>query len=125
MRSEQVGCDHPGPAWRPDQQERDRQAEEPARQEHRPAPAAAGERAGQEVGERLGDPEGDDERQRGGEGGEPEPTLAEQREHSALLSDHAADQRVDADQQRELGKVGAQAEAHRWTVRMHPSILFE
>ena len=41
----------------------------------------------------------------GGELGEPELVLGEQRQDGALLADHPADERVDADQQRELREV--------------------
>ena len=45
-----------------------------------------------------------------GERGEAELVLGEQRQDGAFLADHAADERVDADEQRELGEVLAQAE---------------
>src|SRR6185437_12109526 len=44
--------------------------------------------------------------------GQVEHLLPKQREDGALLPDHAADQGVDADEQGELAKVGANAQAH-------------
>ena len=51
--------------------------------------------------------------ERRGERGEPELLFGEQREHRAFLADHPTDERVDADEQGELGDVLAQAEADR------------
>ena len=69
---EHVGEHHPAPRRRPHQQQRDREADDPAGDEHRFASVPVGQGAGEEVGGRLHDAEGDDERQRGGERGEPE-----------------------------------------------------
>ena len=105
-----VGEHHPAPRRRPHQQQRDRQADEPAGDEHRLAAEAVGEGAGEEVGRRLDDAEGDDERQRGGERGEPELLVGEQRQDGAFLADHPADEGVDGDEQGELGEVLPQPE---------------
>jgi hypothetical protein len=105
-----VGGHHPAPGGRPDEQQRHRKADQPAGHQHRFAAVAVGEGAGQEVGDRLGQPECDDVGERGGDRGQPEDLGGEQRQQAALLADHATDQRVDADQQAELGQVGPQAE---------------
>ena len=98
---------------RPHQQERDGEPDDPAGDEDRFAAVAVRQGAGEEVGRRLDDAEGGDERERGGELGEPELVLGEQRQDGALLADHAADEGVDADEQRELGEVLAQPEPDR------------
>ena len=108
--SSTLANDDPAPRRRPDQQQRDREADEPAGDEDGLAAVAVRQGAGEEVGGRLHDAEGGDERERGGERGEPELVLGEQRQDGALLADHAADERVDADEQRELGEVLAQPE---------------
>ena len=92
-------------------QERHGQADEPAGDEDGLAADAIRERAGEEVGDRLHRAERDDEGQRGGEGGEAEHAIGEQRQHGAFLADHPADERVDADEQRELAEVLAQTRA--------------
>ena len=71
-------------------------ADQPPDDQDRLAAVPVGQGAGEEVGHRLDRAEGDDERQRAGEGGEPELALGEQRQHGAFLADHAADERVDA-----------------------------
>ena len=98
---------------RPHQQQGDRDADDPAGDQDWFAAVAVRQGAGEEVGAGLDDPEGGDERERGGELGEAELLLGEQRQDGALLADHAADEGVDADEQRELGEVLAQAEAQR------------
>ena len=89
---------------------------DPAGDEHGLAAVAVRQGAGEEVGAGLDDPEGGDERERGGELGEPELVLGEQRQDGAFLADHAADEGVDADEQRELGEVLAQPEPDRRAV---------
>ncbi len=108
-----VGEDHPSPSRRPDQQQRDREGDDPPGDQHRLAAVAVGQGAGEEVRRRLDGAEGDDERERRGERGEPELLLGEQREHGAFLADHPADERVDADEQRELAEVLLEAEPQR------------
>ncbi len=81
------------------------EADDPAGDEHGFAAEAVRQGAGEEVGGCLHDAEGDDERERCGEGGETELGLGEQREDGAFLADHAADEGVDADEQRELAEV--------------------
>ena len=70
-----VGEDDPAPRRCPHQQQRHRQADQPARDQDRLAADPIGERPGEEVGGRLDRAEGDDERERGGERGEPEDVL--------------------------------------------------
>ncbi len=69
--------------------------------------------AGEEVGSRFDNSECCDEGEGGGELGEPELFLSEQRQDGSFLADHAADQCVDTYEQRELGNVLAQPEANR------------
>ena len=109
--SRMLANDHPAPGRGEDQDEGHREADEPPGDEHGLAAVAIGERPGEEVRDRLHGAEGEDERQGGGERGDAERLVGEQREHGALLADHAADERVDADEQRELAEVLAQPEA--------------
>ena len=88
-------------------------ADDPAGDEHGFAAEPVREGAGEEVGCCLHGTEGDDERERGGERGEPELGLGEQREDGAFLADHAADEGVDADEQRELAEVLPEPELQR------------
>ena len=81
------------------------QRDDPAGDEDGLAAVAVGEGAGEEVRGGLDRAERDDERERGREGGEPELLLGEEREDGAFLADHAADERVDADEEGELGDV--------------------
>ena len=74
-------------------------ADEPAGDEDRFAAVPVRQGAGEEVGGRLDRAERDDERERGGERGEPEHPVGEQREDGAFLADHPADEGVDADEQ--------------------------
>ena len=90
-----------------------RQADQPTGDEDRLATEPVGERARGEVRDRLGEPEGDDERERRDEPGEPEDVGRQERQDRPLLADHPADERVHADQQRELAGVGAGARAGR------------
>ncbi len=84
--------------------------DDPAGDEDGFAAVAVRQGAGEEVGGGLHDAERHDEGERGGERGEPELLLGEQRQDGAFLADHAADERVDADEQRELGEVLPQPE---------------
>jgi hypothetical protein len=95
----------PSPGGREDQQQRHRQADEPAGQQHRLATEPVGEGAGEVVDDRLGDAEGDDEGQHRGVAGQGELLLGQQRQHRAFLPDEPTDERVDPDQQRELRQV--------------------
>src|SRR5439155_4523832 len=52
----------------------------------------------------------DDEGERGREGGEAEHLVGEQREHRALLADHAADEGIHRNEQYELRQVFTQTE---------------
>ena len=104
-----VGRDHPAPGRRPDQQQRHRQADQPAGDQHGFAAVAVRQRAGGEVGRRLDGPKAtmkvsaavnapQARRLRSASSGSTR----------ALLADHPADQGVDRDQQGELGQVGPQ-----------------
>lgn len=66
-----------------------------------------------EVRKGLCDAECEDERQDDREPGEPEDVRGDQGQDRALLADNAADQSVDADEERELAGIGAQAESRR------------
>jgi hypothetical protein len=105
------GDDHP-PRRRVGQQERDRQPDDPARHEDRSAGEAVGEHPRGEVGARLDQPERDDERERHQLRGEAELLGADQRQDRALQADHAADEEVDGDEQRELRPVLPQPQPH-------------
>ena len=96
---------------RPDQQQRDGHADDPAGDEDGLAAVAVRQGAGEEVGRRLHRAERDDERERRGERGEPELVLGEQRQDGAFLADHAADERVDADEQARTGRGSRAARA--------------
>ena len=98
------------------QDERHRQADDPAGDEDGFAAEAVRQRAGEEVGGGFHGAERDDEGQRGGERGEAEHLVGEERQDGAFLADHAADERVDADEQRELGEVLPQTEPDRAAV---------
>src|SRR5204862_8340244 len=74
------------------------------------APEPLGQPAGSQVRDRLGRAESDDEGKDRRGRAEAEVLLANQREHAALETDHAADERIQGDEQRELSCVGAQAE---------------
>src|SRR5581483_6700298 len=67
--------------------------------------------------QRLGDAEADDERGDSRLRREPELLLAEQRQHRPLEADHGTDERVQADQQRELWEVLSEPEPRRHAVR--------
>src|SRR5207248_1173974 len=69
-----------------------------------------GQPAGSQVRERLGRAESDDEGKDRRGRAEPEVLLADERQHAALQTDHAPDERVQGDEQRELPRIGAQAE---------------
>jgi hypothetical protein len=69
---EDVGGDDPAPGGRPDDQQRHRQADQPAGDQDGFAAVTVGQRAGQEVGGRLGEAEGDDVGQGGRDRGQPE-----------------------------------------------------
>ena len=104
-----VGGDDPGPARRDRDQQRHGQRDRPAEDQQPSAPEPLGADPGGEVGERLGEAEGDDERQDRRARREPEVGLADERQGRALEPDHRADERVDGDEQRELGEVLAEA----------------
>lgn len=63
--------------------------------------------AGEEVGDGLGGAERQDEGQTGSGGVQTENLHGQRRKNRALLAEHAADQSVDGDEERELGEVGA------------------
>jgi len=89
------------PGRRPDQQDRDRQADEPTEQQHAATADTVGEEAGDQVDQRLGDNERDDER---GERTTPlqsEDPRAQRGHDAALEADHAADEQVDQREQPE------------------------
>ncbi len=86
------------------------QRDEPAGDEDRLPTEPVGEHTGHEIGGRLGQTEGDDEGQCGCEGLEPEDFGRQQRYDGPFLADHAADECIDRDEQRELPEVGPQAE---------------
>src|SRR5207302_462426 len=81
--------------------------------EDRLAPHAVRQGTGCEVGGRLHQSEGEDVGERRGEGVEMEHPGPDQRQHRALLADHPTNEGVHPHQKRELGQVGAKAEAHR------------
>ena len=108
MPEQHVGGDDPAPARCPDQQQRHGQRDEPADDQDRLAAEAVRQGAGEVVGGRLGCAEGEDERQSAGVGAEPELALGEQRQDGAFLAEHPADERVDRDEQAELGEVRSQ-----------------
>ena len=76
-------------------------------------PDAFGQAAGGQIGDRLGGTEREHEGQDGGARAQPEVMLADQRQDASLQADHPTDERVERDQERELGGVLAQAEANR------------
>jgi hypothetical protein len=110
---QQVGGDDEPPGGRKPDQQRHRQRDQPADHEQPLAADALGEVAGGEVGERLGGAEGDDEGEDRGTRAKAEVLLADQRQHAPLQPDHAPDQRVQADQERELVCVRPQTELDR------------
>ena len=75
--------------------------------------ATTSQRTGREIGEGLGDAERDHERQCRDEASQPEDVGREERQDRPLLADHPADERVDADEERELAEVGPEAEPDR------------
>jgi hypothetical protein len=95
----------PSPRRRPHQQQRHRHADQPPCHQHRLATDPIRQCPGEEVRGRFDRAERHDERERGGERGQPEHVLREQRQHRPLLADHAPDQRVDRNQQQELRQV--------------------
>src|SRR5579883_3212962 len=101
----------PAPRGSVDQQCGHGQCDQPAGDEHGLAPVAVGQGAGEEVGDRLGRAEGGDVGQCRCIGGEVEDIAGEQRQDGAFLTERAADQGIDRDQEGELGEVGAQPEA--------------
>ena len=110
---QQVGGDDEPPGRREPDQQRHRQRDQPADHKQSLAADPFREVAGGEVGQRLrgaeGDHEGEDRRARL----KPEVLLADERQHAPLQPDHAADERVQADEERELARVDAQAEPNR------------
>ena len=110
---QRVRGDHPAPRRREDDDERHRQADEPAGDQDRPAREALREASGEEIREGLRQPERRDERDRDGLRGDAELVPREHRQDRPLQPDHAADERVGRDEQRELLPV--RAEAERWS----------
>jgi hypothetical protein len=90
-----VRSDHPRPRWRPDQQQRHRQPEQPADPEHLPAPDAVGPGASEQVGDGFGDPEADDERGECTADLQPEGVAPEEWNHGTLEPHHPTDEHVD------------------------------
>ena len=82
---EHVRGDDPGPRRGDDEEQRDRQPDEPARDEDPLPPVSVGERAGHEVGEGLRHAERGHERERRRRPGQPERVAREQREDRPLL----------------------------------------
>src|SRR5438132_226940 len=79
-----------------------------------------------EVGKGRGHAEGNDEGQRRRHCCQPEYVCREQWENGSLLPEHAADQRIDTDQQAELGEVRPESECDRWRARCgcgHPAAI--
>jgi hypothetical protein len=104
---EQVRPDDPAPARRERDQDGDGQCQRPTEHEQALAPDPVGQPARRQVRERLRDAEGDDEGENRPLGLESEVALADEREDAPLQPDHCADERVQADEQGELGGVGA------------------
>ena len=120
-----VRGDDPSPGRGPGEQERNRQADGPAR---RPAGClrvyrAVSRPAGQ-VGQRLGDTERDDEAEHRHVTGQVEHPGADQAGGGTLQADHAADEHVDHHEQRELRPVRAQSQPHRPGVSGRPHGLY-
>jgi hypothetical protein len=107
---EDVRDDDPAPCRRPDEQQRYGQPNEPARHENRLATKAIGHRAGNQIRAGLRDSEGDEKGENGADTGDTEDVRGQNRQEGSLLADHPADERIDANQQRELAKVRAQPE---------------
>lgn len=89
----------------PAEQERDGHGDQPAGDQYRLAAHPFGDRAGDNVGDRLHHSEGDDVRERGAVGVQMEHTRGDQRQNGALLAEHAANQRVDPDEEGELARL--------------------
>jgi hypothetical protein len=100
-----VRRDDPGPRGSHGDHQRHGQREQPAGDQKTPPADPLGERAGAEVAERLREPESDDERQHRRFRRQPEVLGADQRQCGALEPYHRADERVERDEQRELGGV--------------------
>jgi hypothetical protein len=107
---QRVGSDDPAPARRDRDHEWDRQRERPAGDQQPPAPGPRGSGSREEIRQRLGDAEGDDEREHCRARAQAEVLLPDERQRRALEPDHRSHERVDGDQQRELGGVLAQPE---------------
>jgi len=101
------GHDDP-PLGCPDEEQGDGYGDQPAGDEDGLAAVAFRPGAGQVVGERLGQAEREDVGQGRGVGVEAEHVGGQQRQDGAFLAEHPADQRVDGNEQRELGQIGAQ-----------------
>ena len=110
---QQVGGDDEPPGGSEPDQQRHRQRHHPARDQHPLAPEPFGEITGGQVRERLRSAESDDESEDRGGRGETEVLLADQRQHASLQADHAADERIQCDEQPELAGVRAQTEPDR------------
>ncbi len=111
--SSTLARDDPVPARRQHDDDRHRQAEEPAGNEDLLAADAVGEASGEQVGQRLDDAEGDDEGEGDRARGQAELLLGQERHDGPLQPDHAADEGVDQDQEAELLPVLAQTEPDR------------
>src|SRR5581483_8308341 len=107
------GSDDPPPGGRERDQRCDRQRRRPAGNQQPLATDTLGEVAGDEIAERLCGAEGDDEGEDRGGRAQPEVVLSNQRQHAPLEADHAAEERVQADEKRELPRVGAETESDR------------
>ena len=111
VQSEQrVRRDDPAPRRREDDDEGHGQPEQPSGDEDRPPGEAFRESAGEQIGERLRQPERRDERDGDGLGCDAELVLRQHRKDRPLQADHAADECVRRDEQRELLPVRAEAE---------------
>ena len=106
-----VGEDDPAPTRCEHQDERDGHGDDPAGDEDGFASDSIREGSGEEVGRGFHGAERDDEGERGGERGDPEHPIREQGKHGAFLTDHPADERVDADEETELAEVCPQSES--------------
>ena len=107
---QRVRRDDPAPARSPADHERNRQADEPAEDQHVLAAVDVGKMSGDQIGEGLDDAEADDEGDDDRGRSDLELFRADQRDHRPLQPDHAADEGIDEDEQRELLPVLAQAE---------------
>ena len=106
-----VWHDDPAPGRRKYDQQRHGQPDHPPSYQDLLAADSIAHPPGEQVRQRLRHTKGDDERKDGRARGQEKVMFGEQRQHSPLNANHAADEGVDDHQQRELLPVRAQAQA--------------